>query len=137
MVIIIHPSLGSRSVPWLGQSLSMPSPPVLRCPLPYRVAPVFVQVVSPPLGWSGLPCRLFLSDGLQVMTCEVHRSFLRQLISNFKSFSQFSIKKKLRSHGHFCPLSDPDVLSLNVMSSIFLYVLVKKILVSQKCHVRV
>ena len=31
----------------------MPSPnyPVLFCPLPYRVAPVFVQVVSPPLGW--------------------------------------------------------------------------------------
>ena len=34
----------------------MPSPnyPVLCCPLPYRVAPVFVQVVSPPLGWSPL-----------------------------------------------------------------------------------
>ena len=28
--------------------------PVLCCPLPYRVAPVFVQVVSPPLGWSPL-----------------------------------------------------------------------------------
>ena len=25
---------------------------MLHCPLPYRVAPVFVQVVSPPLGWS-------------------------------------------------------------------------------------
>ena len=34
----------------------MPSPnyPVLCCPLPYRVASVFVQVVSPPLGWSPL-----------------------------------------------------------------------------------
>ena len=34
----------------------MPSPndPVLCCPLPYRVAPVFVQVVSLPLGWSPL-----------------------------------------------------------------------------------
>ena len=34
----------------------MPSPsyPVLCCPLPDRVAPVFVQVVSPPLGWSPL-----------------------------------------------------------------------------------
>ena len=27
---------------------------VLCCPLPYRADPVFVQVVSPPLGWSPL-----------------------------------------------------------------------------------
>ena len=49
-------SLGSRCVLWLGEGLSMPSPnyPVLCYPLPYRVAPVFVQVVSPPLGWSPL-----------------------------------------------------------------------------------
>ena len=49
-------SLGSRCVPWLGEGLSMPSPnyPVLCFPLPYRVAPVFVQVVSPSLGWSPL-----------------------------------------------------------------------------------
>ena len=47
-------SLGSHCVPWLGEGLSMSSPnyPVLCCPLPYRVAPVFLQVVSPPLGWS-------------------------------------------------------------------------------------
>ena len=49
-------SLGSHSVPWLDEGLSVPSPnyPVLCFPLPYRVAPVFVQVVSPPLGWSPL-----------------------------------------------------------------------------------
>ena len=49
-------SLGSRCVPWLGEGLSMSSPndPVLCCPLPYRVARVFAQVVSPPLGWSPL-----------------------------------------------------------------------------------
>ena len=49
-------SLGSRCVLWLGEGLSMSSPnyPVLCCPLPYRVALVFVQVVSPPLGWSPL-----------------------------------------------------------------------------------
>ena len=37
-------SLGSRSVPWLGEGLRMPSPnyPVLCFPLPDRVAPVFV-----------------------------------------------------------------------------------------------
>ena len=47
-------SLGSRCAPWLGEGLSMSSPndPVFCCPLPYRVTPVFVQVVSPPLGWS-------------------------------------------------------------------------------------
>ena len=51
-----HSSLGSRCVLWLGEGLSMSSPndPVLCCPLPYRVALVFVQVVSPPLGWSPL-----------------------------------------------------------------------------------
>ena len=55
-------SLGSRCVPWLGKGLSMSSPndPVLCCPLPYRVAPVFVQVVSPPLGWSPLTCFLVI-----------------------------------------------------------------------------
>ena len=47
-------SLGSRCVPWLGKGLSLSSPnyPVLCCPPSYRVALVFVQVVSPPLGWS-------------------------------------------------------------------------------------
>ena len=52
----ISSSLGSRCVPWLGEGLGMLSPnyPVLCCSLPYRVAPVFVQVVSPPLGWSPL-----------------------------------------------------------------------------------
>ena len=55
-----------------------PSCPVLCCPLPYRVAPVFVQVVSPPLGWS--PCRIFLSYGLQVVAREVHRLSFRRLI---------------------------------------------------------
>ena len=60
--IIHHSSLGSRCVPWLGEGLSMSSPnyPGLCCPLPYRVAPVFVQGVSPPLGWSPLPSFLFI-----------------------------------------------------------------------------
>ena len=56
LIVSSSSSLGSRCVPWLGEGLSMSSPnnPVLCCPLPYRVAPVFVQVVSPPLGWSPL-----------------------------------------------------------------------------------
>ena len=46
-------SLVSRWVPWLGEGVNMPSPnyAILCCHLPYRVAPVFVQVVSPPRGW--------------------------------------------------------------------------------------
>ena len=53
---LVSSSLGICCVPWLGEGLSMPSPnyPVLCFPLPYRVAPVFVQVISPPLGWSPL-----------------------------------------------------------------------------------
>ena len=71
-------SLGSRCVPWLGKGLSMPSPnyPVLCCPLPYRVAPVFVQVVSPPLGWSPLSSFLVIWSP----RVEVHRLSFRRLI---------------------------------------------------------
>ena len=56
VLTFISSSLGSRCVPWLGESFSMTSPdyPVLCRLLPYRVVPVFVQVVSPPLGWSPL-----------------------------------------------------------------------------------
>ena len=51
-------SLGSRCVPWLGEGISMsfPNDPVLCCPLPYRVAPVFVRSSLHRL--AGLPCRL-------------------------------------------------------------------------------
>ena len=50
-------SLGSRCVPWLGEGLGISSPndPVLCCPLPYRVAPVFVQVVLVGRGLPFLP----------------------------------------------------------------------------------
>ena len=75
-------SLGSRCVLWLGEGLSMPSPndPVLCFPLPYRVAPVYYKSSSSLHRLAGLPCRLFLSYGLQVVTREVHRSSLRWLI---------------------------------------------------------
>ena len=49
-------------------------------------------------GLAGLPCRLFLSYGLQVVTREVHRSSLKRLIC--------------RAQDHFIfsrPLPDPDV----------------------------
>ena len=73
-------SLGSRCVPWLGEGLSMPSPnyPVLCFPLPYRALQYLSRSSLHRL--AGLPCRLFLSYGLQVVTREVHRSSLRRLI---------------------------------------------------------
>ena len=58
--------------------MPFPNYPVLCCPLPYRVAPVFARSSLHRL--AGLYCRLFLSYGLQVVTREVHRSSLRRLI---------------------------------------------------------
>ena len=42
IIIIIRQPL----CPVVGLSMSSPNDPVLCCPLPYRVAPVFVQVVT-------------------------------------------------------------------------------------------
>ena len=80
LVMTSSSSLGSRCVPWLGEDLSMSSPnyPLLCCPLPYRVAPVFARSSLHRL--AGLPCRIFLSYGLQVVTRKVHRLSLRRLI---------------------------------------------------------
>ena len=73
----------------------MPSPcqPISCCPLSDRVAPAFVEVVSPPLG-----CRIFLSYGLEMveavdMLCpgSFHFSHIADYIYDF------------------CPLPDPDV----------------------------
>ena len=65
----------------------MPSPgyPVLRCPLPDRVTPIFVQVVSPSLGWSPLPYFLVVSSPSGDF------SYIADYIYDF------------------CPVSDPDV----------------------------
>ena len=77
----------------------------LCCPLPYRVAPVFVQVVSPSLG--GLPCRILLSYCLQVVTREVHRPSLRRLICPAQDHFIFSYSGDYIYD--LCPLLDPDV----------------------------
>ena len=54
--IIIHHHLQAAVVShgWAKASACRLQITVLCCPLPYRVARVFVQVVSPPLGWSPL-----------------------------------------------------------------------------------
>ena len=103
-----HHSLGSHCVPWLGEGLSMSSnDPVLCCPLPYRVAPVFVQVVSPPLGRSPFSSFLVICHGLQVVTREVHRLSLRRLIRPAQDHFIFS--HSVHYIYDFCHLPDPDV----------------------------
>ena len=62
----------------------LPNYSVLCCPLPYRVAPVFARSSLHRLAC--LPCRIFLSYGLQVMTREVHRLSLRRLLSTTITF---------------------------------------------------
>ena len=102
----------------------MPSPnyPVLCCPLPYRVAPVFVQVVSPLLGWS--PLSSFLAYGLQVVTREVHRLSLRRLICPAQDYSIF-LTVYILSMTFVLSLTHMLVLlSLYVMLSILLSILV-------------
>ena len=102
-----HSSLGSRCVPWLGEGLSMSSPnyPVLCCPLPYRVAPVFVQVVSPPLGWSPLSSFLVIwspsgdARGPSVVFDAV----------NMPCPGPFHFSHSVDYIYEFCPLPDPDV----------------------------
>ena len=55
---------------------------------------------------AGLPCRLFLSYGLQVVTREVHRSSLRWLICPAQDHFIFLSVDYIYE---FCPLPDPDV----------------------------
>ena len=103
-----HSSLGSRCVPWLGEGLSRSSPndPVLCCPLPYRVAPVFVQVVSPPLGWSPLSSFLVIwspsGDARDP-------SVVAALTVNMPCPGPFHFSHSVDYIYEFCPLPDPDV----------------------------
>ena len=56
---------------------------------------------------AGLPCRLFLSYGLQAATREVHWSSLRRLICPAQEHFIFS--HSVDYIYEFCPLPDPDV----------------------------
>ena len=56
---------------------------------------------------AGLPCRLFLSYCLQVVTREVHRSSLRRLICPAQNHFIFSYSADYVYE--FCPLPHPDV----------------------------
>ena len=56
---------------------------------------------------AGLPCRLFLSYGLQVVTREVLRLSLKLLICPAQDHFIFS--HNVHNIYDFCPLPDPDV----------------------------
>ena len=86
-------------------SLSSPNYPVLCCPLPYHVAPVFVQVVSPPLGWSLLSYFLVIwspsgdTRGPSVVFEAV----------DMPCPGPFHFSHSVDYIYEFCPLPDPDV----------------------------
>ena len=100
-------SLGSRCVPWLGEGLSMPSPnyPVLCFPLPYRVAPVFVQVVSPSLGWSPLSSFLVIWSP----TGDTRGPSVVFEAVDMPCPGPFHFSYSVDYIYDFCPLPDPDV----------------------------
>ena len=80
------------------------------CPLPYRVAPVFVQVVSPPLGWSPLSSFLVIwppsgdTRGPSVVFKSVDMSCP----------GPFHFSHSVDYIYDFCALPDPDV-SLSIL----------------------
>ena len=117
-------SLGSNCVPWLCEGLSMPSPnyPVLCCPLPYRVAPVFVQVVSPPLGWS--PLSSFLA--IWFPSGDTRGPSVVFEAVDMPCPGPFHFSHSVHYIYDFCPLPDPDVGTsvFYVMLSIILSILV-------------
>ena len=82
-----------------------PNDPVLCCPLPYRVAPVFVQVVSPPLGWSPLSSFLVIwspsgdARGPSVVFEAV----------DMPCPGPFHFSHRVDYIYEFCPLPNPDV----------------------------
>ena len=83
-----------------------PSYPVLCCPLPDRVAPVFVQVVSSPLGWSSLSSFLVIWSP----SGDIRRPFVvfEAVDVPFPGRDHFIFLTLLIVPG-FCPLPDPDV----------------------------
>ena len=103
-------SLGSRCVPWLGEGLSMPAPnyPVLCCPLPYRVAPVFVQVVSPPPGWAPLSYFLVIIILWSASGNTRGPSVVFEAVA-MPCPGSFHLSYSVNYVYDFCPLPDPDV----------------------------
>ena len=102
VIIIIRQTL----CPVVGRRrMSSPNDPVLCCPLPYRVAPVCVQDVSPPLGWS------HLSSFLVIWSPSVDArgpSVVFEAV-NMPCPGPFHFSHSVDYIYEFCPLPDPDV----------------------------
>ena len=102
--------------------MSSPNDPVLCCPLPYRVAPVFVQVVSPLLGWSPLSSFLVI---LSPSGDARGPSVVFEAV-NMPCPGPFHFSHSVDYIYEFCPLLTQMLvlLSLYVMLSILLSILV-------------
>ena len=85
--------------------MSSPNDPVLCCPLPYRVAPVFVQVVSPPLGWSLLSSFLVIWSP----SGDVRGPSVVFEAVNMPCPGPFHFSHSVDYIYEFFPLTDPDV----------------------------
>ena len=85
--------------------MSSPNYPVLSCPLPYRVAPVFVQVVSPPLGWS--PLTSFL--GIWSPSGHARGPSVVFEAVDMPCPGPFHFSHSVDYIYEFCPLPNPDV----------------------------
>ncbi len=102
VIIIIRQTL----CPVVGRRrMSSPNDPVLCCPLPYRVAPVFVQVVSPPLGWSPLSSFLVIWSP----SGEARGPSVVFEAVNMPCPGPFHFSHSVDYIYEFCPLPDPDV----------------------------
>ena len=89
----------------MSRGWASPNDPVLCCPLPYRVAPVFVQVVSPPLGWSPLTSFLVIWS-----PCGDARgpSVVFEAV-DMPCPGPFHFSHSVDYIYEFCPLPNPDV----------------------------
>ena len=90
---------------WAKASACLLRITVLCCPLPYRVAPVFVQVVSPPLDWSPLsyfPVIWYPSGGTR------GPSVVFEAV-DIPCPGPFYFSHSVHYIYDFCPLPDPDV----------------------------
>ena len=81
--------------------------PVLCCPLPDRIAPVFVQVVSPPLGWS--PLSSFLVIWSWSPSGDTRGPSVVFEAVDMPCPGPFHFSYSVDYIYDFCPLPDPDV----------------------------
>ena len=82
----------------------------LSCPVLCHIVSLQYLSMSSLHRLAGLPCRCFLSYGIQVVTRDAHRSSLRRLICPALSCpGPFHLSHSVDYIYDFCPLPDPDV----------------------------